>query len=65
MREERKLDSTLKKFELVGIQPGKIIFEGKSYDFRKMSAKTADALVQKGCKYIKRKEKAIAAEKNM
>lgn len=57
-KEKRELDSRLSgKFELNGIAPGKIIFKKRTYDFRSMDVKTADALVEAGCRYISKKEK--------
>ena len=59
---ERKLDARLEgKFELVGIKPGKILYKGRGYDFRRMDADTAGKLVDDGCQYIQKVDKSAKA----
>lgn len=59
--EKRTLSKDLANFELVGIEPGEIKFKGTSYDFRTMTAATAEELVKAKCPYIKAK---AASKKN-
>ena len=55
----RELDPRLKsKFELVNLKPGKIFFMGQDFDFRNMSAETANTLVEKGCVFIRKIEQS-------
>lgn len=60
-KQVRILDKRIAKdFELVGILPGTIEIKGRTYDFRKMDKKTAQALVDSGCQFIRKKEKPAA-----
>lgn len=61
---ERKLIKEVDdKYELVGILPGRVIWNDHDIDFRKISAETAAQLVEAECPFIKEKSKSSTAAK--
>lgn len=61
---ERKLPKEVEeKYQLVGIQPGRVIWRDHEIDFRKVTVETCKMLVDAECPFIKEKEGSKPAPK--
>lgn len=50
-------------YRLVGIQPGVVVINNQSVDFRTISKARADALFEAGCRYLEKVPTASAKPK--
>lgn len=56
---ERKLPKEVEeKYQLIGIQPGRVIWRDHEIDFRKVTVETCKLLVDAECPFIKEKDPA-------
>lgn len=54
----------LKKYKIVKVKPGPIIFQGQSYDLSRINDKQAAALHKAGCRFVEPLPTAKPAKKS-